>query len=79
MFLSDFNAPRNGKFVDEFCNLGGLTSLIKKKDVSKILTNPHASNQIFFSTVMFSKLDFPTFTYLLSLSLKWAFRNCHRI
>lgn len=31
MFLSDFNAPRNGKFVDEFCNLSGLTSLIKKQ------------------------------------------------
>ena len=40
LFLGDFNATTNEKCIEEFCNLNGLTSLIKKPTYLKNLDKP---------------------------------------
>ena len=42
--LGDVNTTTNDKCMEEFCNLNGLTSLIKKPTYLKMLINPHACN-----------------------------------
>ena len=43
LFLGDFNASVSEKCLEHFCNLNGLTSLIKSQHVSRILISRHAS------------------------------------
>ena len=40
LFLGNFNATTNEKFMEEFCNLNGLTSLIKKPTCFKNPNKP---------------------------------------
>ena len=64
LFLGDFNVTTNEKYMEEFCNLNGLTSLIKKPACFKNVDKPTCidlilTNQIVFNREMFSKPDFP--------------------
>ena len=75
LFLDDFNAPRNGKCMDEFCNLNGLTSLIKKPTCFKNADKPTCKQPNFFQHSNVFETRLTDFHLLIVTEFKMGFQK----